>query len=323
MQSVIQVSSNAPAGATKDPSSSTDEPDTIRDYDNMFRIFYNYAPKLDAVDITEAYIQCKMLLNVADMYDALEVVGPRIDHHLLQFQSRLWKQIAKYPPSYLKLGYLARSRSIFSEALVHVVGQWPLGRPQLRGMPQAVQDLIEDKAADLEDLQTRIEARLLKLSLTTSRGERVNAHSHHLDWSAVAFFRSWIADNTQPLAPPAAKPVVAVGAAGAGAAPLSNPTPAAAARAPARTFRLIGQGGSAYLTHDECKRFAKLLPETYSRDLVRRFERRIDDLKSQARDIVRPLLRQGLQLELAAGAPGLVGVVCLTCTRIDEGEWPW
>jgi hypothetical protein len=328
MQSAIQL-------PNKDPPLDT-ESDTIRDYDNMFRIFYNYAPKLDSVDITEAYIQCKMLLNLADMYDALEVVGPRIDHHLLQFQSRLWKQIAKYPPSYLKLGYLARSRSIFSEALVHVVGQWPLGAPQLRGIPDTVLDLIEDKAADLEELQTRIEARLLKLSLSTSRGERVNPSSHHLDWMAAAFFRGWIADNTVPTAlpskaagpssaPPTAPAVMQDANPPSSALqrlPLSDPAPAAPTRAPARTFRLLGQGSQAYLTHDDCKRFAKLLPESYSRDLVRRFERRIDDLKNQAREIVRPLLRQGLQLELAGGSAA-AGVNYLTCCKVEEGEWPW
>ncbi|KAG7146919.1 hypothetical protein HYQ46_013307 [Verticillium longisporum] len=84
--------------------------DLLRDYDNLFRIFYNYHPQLDGVNIADAYVQCKSLLSLADQYDALAVVGPRVDHHLLQFQSRLWKQIAKYPISYLRLGYLARSR---------------------------------------------------------------------------------------------------------------------------------------------------------------------------------------------------------------------
>ncbi len=74
------------------------ENDTIRDYDNLFRIFYNHPPNLDSVNIANAYVQCKSLLNLADMYDALEVIGPRVDHHLLRFQGRLWKQIAKYPP---------------------------------------------------------------------------------------------------------------------------------------------------------------------------------------------------------------------------------
>ena len=104
----------------------------IRDYENLFRLFYNYPPIVNSVNIATAYSECKALLALADMYDALPVTGPRVDHHLLGFGSRLFKQIAKYPPSYLKLGYLARSRVIFSEALIHVVGQWPSALPHLQ-----------------------------------------------------------------------------------------------------------------------------------------------------------------------------------------------
>lgn len=117
------------ASPPADPASSNP---LIRDYDNLFRIFYNHSPILNSVNIASAYSECKSLLTLADMYDALSVVGPRIDHHLLRFSSRLFKQIAKYPPSYLKLGYLARSHIIFSEALTHVVGQWPARQSQRR-----------------------------------------------------------------------------------------------------------------------------------------------------------------------------------------------
>ena len=126
--------------------------DTFRDYDNLFRIFYNYSPALDSVNIANAYVECKSLLQLADMYDALGVIGPRVDHHLLQFQGRLWKQIAKYPPSYLKLGYMARSKAIFAEAMVHVVGQWPQGINQLRGqIAESVLELIEDKVDEMDE----------------------------------------------------------------------------------------------------------------------------------------------------------------------------
>ena len=53
------------------PAPETDPDDDIfRDYDNLFRIFYNYPPSLDAVNIANAYVECKSLLQLADMYDA-------------------------------------------------------------------------------------------------------------------------------------------------------------------------------------------------------------------------------------------------------------
>ena len=290
--------------------------ETLRDYDNLFRIFYNYAPALDPINIANAYIECKSLLNLADMYDAIEVVGPRIDHHLLQFQGRLWKQIAKYPSSYLKLGYLARSKVIFSEALVHVVGQWPLGANHLRQqLSDQVLDIIEDKVDMLEEEKAKIEGSLFRLTLLTSRGERVTPSNSYLDWTAVSLFRQWLAENTTP--PPAPNHKDTPRPHGSQQAPLPPPPPTANA---GRIYRLLGTGGQAYLSHEEVKRFLKLRPEEYSRENLRRFERRLDELKQMAQNIARPLMRNSLELDL--GRDG-AGVAWLTCTKIEERDFPW
>jgi hypothetical protein len=300
------------------------EDEIFRDYDNLFRIFYNYPPTLDAVNIPNAYVQCKSLLQLADMYDALEVIGPRVDHHLLRFQGRLWKQIAKYPPSYLKLGYLARSKAIFSEALIHVVGQWPAGAQQLRGqIPDPVIEIIEDKVDDLEELTSKIEGKLFRLTLTTSRGERVTPSNNYLDWLAMSLFRQWLAENTTP--PPA--PI------------LKSPHPSSTSshnhnhqnqlpKPPpvfntGRIYRLLGTGGSSYLAHDECKRFLRLTPDHYNRDNLRRFERRMEELKNLARETVRPLMRNFLELDLGSQGGNGGGMPYLTCTRVEGADFVW
>lgn len=296
------------------PQTSQDPLDDIfRDYDNLFRVFYNYPPALDPINIANAYVECKSLLQLADMYDALEVIGPRVDHHLLRFQGRLFKQIAKYPPSYLKLGFLARSKVIFSEALIHVVGQWPAGVNQLRGQtPESVMELIEDKVDELEELKSKIEGKLFRLTLTTSRGERVTPSNNWLDWMAMSLFRQWLAENTTP--PPA--PILKSPARNSTGAP---PPPPPMAMNTGRIFRLLGTGGSSYLQHDELKRFLRINPENYTRDNFRRFERRMDELKNLARDVVKPLMRNFLELDLGSGG----GLPYLTCTKVDERDFPW
>ncbi|KAJ5891825.1 uncharacterized protein N7473_008053 [Penicillium subrubescens] len=323
----------------------------IRDYDNLFRLFYNHAPVLNSVNIASAYTECKSLLALADMYDALPVTGPRVDHHLLGFGSRLFKQIAKYPPSYLKLGYLARSRVIFSEALIHVVGQWPAALPNLRNgsyapLPNSVLDLIEDKYEDLEDLKARVESKLFRLSLTTSRGERVGPSNAYLDWLTVSLFRQWLIENTTP--PPA--PILKNPSSSSGAAPpppigagsqTTSTKPTAPPDPTARVYRLIGSSSSqAYLAHDEVKRFLKLHPTPssdalYTRDTLKRFERKMDEIKRLAREIVKPLMRNFLELELKSGAEQAssaagshesspsTGLPYLTCTRVEEADLPW
>lgn len=289
--------------------------DTFRDYDNLFRVFYNYPPALDPVNIANAYVECKSLLQLADMYDALEVIGPRVDHHLLRFQGRLWKQIAKYPPSYLKLGYLARSKAIFSEAMVHVVGQWPQGVNQLRGqIAEPVLELIEDKYDEMDELKAKVEVKLFRLTLTTSRGERVTPSNNWLEWMAVSLFRQWLAENTTPPPAPILKSPRQPSSRG-GEAPVPPPPQPFNT---GRIFRLLGQGGNAYLGHDECKRFLKLSPDIYTRDNLKRFERRVEEIKNKARDTVKPLMRNFLELDLREG-----GLPYLTCTRIEPQDFPW
>lgn len=295
--------------------------DLLRDYDNLFRIFYNHPPALDPINIADAYIQCKSLVALADMYDALAVVGPRIDHHLLQFQSRLFKQIAKYPPSYLRLGYMARSKVIFAEALIHVVGQWPVGERHLRQtLPQQLVELIEDKVDELADTVAAVEGRLFRLSLTTSRGERVSPQTNYIDWLAVSLFRSWLADNTSPPPAPPPKPPSRSNVRGEPPGSSSSRGPPPPYSEPpylGRVYRLLGSSSPhAYLGHEECKRFLKLIPEQYSREGLRRFERKIEEMKSAAREVVAPLMRCSLQGS-AEGAGYLV------CTKVGAGDWVW
>jgi len=323
------------------------EQDLLRDYDNLFRIMYNYPPYLDGINIADAYVQCKSLLTLADQYDALAVVGPRVDHHLLQFQSRLWKQIAKYPISYLRLGYLARSRIIFQESLIHVVGQWPAGERSIRAaLPESVLDIIEDKVDELEETVSRIEARLFRLTLTNRSGERVTPATNYLDWLAVSLFRQWLADNTTPPMPPIperrgqrdtaasrARGGSSSSNASAAGGLLSNGRPGGHALVSVpplaslgRTYRMLGAGPSAdkgYLSHDECKRFLKLTPDLYSRDNLRRFEKRIEELKSMAREVVRPLMGSGLELEMGPGGRDAAGIAYLTCTTCSDRDLPW
>lgn len=297
------------------PQSPQDQDEILRDYDNLFRVFYNHSPALDTTNIANAYVECKALLQLGDMYDALDVIGPRVDHHLLRFQTRLWKQIAKYPPSYLKLGYLARSKAIFAEALVHVVGQWPVGAGQLRGhVPESVIDLIEDKMDDLEELKSKVEGKLFRVTLTTSRGDRVTPANSWMDWMAMSLFRQWLAENTTP--PPA--PILKDSSRNTNGQRSNAPAPPPVNTG--RIFRLIGMGGSAYLDHDALKKFLNINPEFYTRENLKRFERRVEEVKNLARDVAKPLTRNFLELDLGRDGGGLP---YLTCTRIDAHDYPW
>ena len=63
-------------------------------------------------------------------------------------------------------------------------------------------------------------------------------------------------------------------------------------------YRLIWSTSSqAYLPHDELKRFLKLHPTPssealYTRETLKRFERKMEEIKRLAREIVKPLMTQ-------------------------------
>lgn len=333
--------------------------EVLKDYDNLFRTMYQHPPSLDSVNIATAYTECKALLHLADMYDALEIVGTRVDHHLLRFGARLFKQIAKYPPSYLKLGFLARSRTIFTEALIHVVGQWPLAAPQLRGQVETgVMELLEDKVDELREMEERVEFKLWRLNLTTSRGERVTPSNDFLSWLAISLFRQWLAENTTPaptgILKDTSRPPAAINnqtntsssrsasrssthiasqriAPPPSTAPSTQPTPPPLNTG--RIYRLIGaspdssnSNAATYLTRDDLKRFLKspasqLGTDFYNRDNLRRFERRMEQVKAQAREIVRPLMGNFLELDIRDFGPAGLGY--LTCTRVEGRDLPW
>ena len=48
----------------------------------------------------------------------------------------------------------------------------------------------------------------------------------------------------------------------------------------------------------------------------------MDELKSMARDIVRPLMGSGLELDLGGSRAG-EGISYLTCTAVGNRDLPW
>ncbi|KAG6100568.1 hypothetical protein E4U30_004388 [Claviceps sp. LM220 group G6] len=289
----------------------------LRNYDNLFRIFYNCRPMLNNVRFVDAYRQCESLLRLADQYDALTVVRPCVEHHLLQFQSKLWMEVARHS-CYFEFSYRARSKVIFKEALIHTVGIWHLSQklPDL-DIPDFVLDMVERKVHELQEDVSRVEGQLFHLSLTTEQGYRVTASNDYLGWLAVSLFRQWLTENICNSESESDNDHHID----------DNNTTGPSVFDTCRAYRDIGSDSpSAFLDHKDCEAFLALNPQLHTPENLVRFEKRMADLKALARDVVRPLLRNNLELNV--DSPNISWEILdkplyFTCTTVEDDDIPW
>ncbi|KAG5968983.1 hypothetical protein E4U57_002422 [Claviceps arundinis] len=298
----------------------------LRNYDNLFRTFYNRRPMLENVNILRANIQCEFLLKLADQYDTLAVVRTYVEHHLLQFQSSLWESVAVLTHWYLHVSCMLRSKVIFKEALIHLVGIWYIfqEKPQSQfDIPESILDTAQRKVHELEENVSRVESQLFRLSLTTVQGEDVTPANDYLGWLVVSLFRQWLATSIKSQTGPARNSESESGD-GRDSDDKNDIPPNLSI---CRVFRDIGsKSPSAYLDHHDCEEFLALNSQLYTRKNLADFERRMTELKFWARDLVRPLLRNNLELDVAKFNDSDIvrqDLTYFTCSTIEDSEFPW
>ncbi|KAG5971470.1 hypothetical protein E4U58_007513 [Claviceps cyperi] len=168
-------------------------------------------------------------------------------------------------------------------------------RPHL-DVPDLAFDIAENK---VQETVSRMESQLFRLNLTTARGEHVDPAKDYMDWLAVCLFRQWLVDNIK-----------------------AQPGPAIC-----QVYRDLGSDSpSAFLGHKECEAFLALNPQLYTPENLDCLQKRMTDLKARARDLVRPLLHNSLELDVAKfNDPSeiLDKPLYFTCTTIDDDEIPW
>ncbi|KAG6105673.1 hypothetical protein E4U14_005001 [Claviceps sp. LM454 group G7] len=284
----------------------------LRNYGNLFRIFYNYRPMLEDAKVLLAFRQCQSLLRLADQYDALAVVRPCVEHHLLQFQSRLWESVSTNSRGFLEFSYLARSKAIFKEALIHTVGIWYLCIPErpVIDVPDFVLDIVEDKVYELQEKVSRVEGQLFRLSLTTEKGER------------------WLADNTKPQMWSACNNNNNDNESESDNSHHSDEVNALIPPIDIYyVYRKLGSDSpSAFLDHNDCEAFLALNPQLHTAENLVRFEKRVADLKALARELVRPLLHNNLELDVASpniSEESMNKPFYFTCNSVEDNDIPW
>lgn len=259
-------------------------------------MYYNRAPSVSTTNVSAALTQCEVIVSVATLYGSLNVVRPYLGNILSQFRHALFSAIAEDPPRWLKLSIPLESASIFSEALIHLVGCWPhcYWPTPAATIPKDMIDLITQKATRLNDLRREVDQELLTNSLSTEEGNLVTLASSPESWMVAQVFRDWMATQMRD-------------ARRADLAPHGN------------AYRLMRKGGDVYLpleTVSEALHGIRGKGKGWGS-----WAKVAEDLKALKEfgiGAVKPLVRNCLMLDVE-----VAGIRYLTCVDVGVEDFPW
>lgn len=164
-------------------------------YNDLFLMYYNRAPSVSTTSINAALTQCEVIVSIATFYGSLNVVRPYLGNIVSQFRHVLFAAIAEDPPRWFNLSIPLETGSIFSEALIHLVGCWPSWAwpTPMTTIASDMTELIKKKAKRLSDLRREVDQELLTNSLSAEEGNPVAFASFPESWMVAQVFRDWLA----------------------------------------------------------------------------------------------------------------------------------
>jgi len=247
-------------------------------------------------------------------------VRPYINDALQFFRRDLYIAILNDPPRYLLVGYMLQHRSIFEEAMVHIVGQhpaWPASwSVHSEHLPEMLHSIIDHKASQLSTAREYIDNRLLSSRISiygTPTASFPRDPDHFSAGYAAGLWHDWFRNALFNALPETANGdnsnnnsnVISLHGTHNG---LDKMGP---------TYRAIALAGTAYLDHDEV--FAQLpnLPKEICTSWST-LEPELAEIKRFAQNVVQPLVMNNSWLD-----PEAYGLEYLTCTELSACEFPW
>ncbi|KAF2490461.1 hypothetical protein BU16DRAFT_470223, partial [Lophium mytilinum] len=218
---------------------------------------------------------------------------------LSQFREALFVSIKNDPARWLSLSVDLESPSIYTEALIHLVGSypaWPWATPRSE-IAAGVHRLIKAKSQHLIKLSALVERDLFLNSIEGADGKYVTMESDFEAWMPAQMFRDWFCREVR--------------AAAFKNSDATNPMRIGA------LYRRIRKGGDAYLPFDEVLKTLMLRV----RNKTDSWSELADDLKmlkEYATKTVAEITTNKLLLDLEANTIGY-----LTCVEVTPADYPW
>ncbi|KAF1981286.1 hypothetical protein K402DRAFT_238842 [Aulographum hederae CBS 113979] len=265
-------------------------------YENLFLVMHNQSLRIDKRPWA-ALEQCEQLLKVSGIYRCMDLVGRHIGFALLELGNVLYGAIARDAPRWLHLAEEVKCSSIYKEALVHIVGSWPVykWRTPKRTLSPHVLRLIERKAERTRDLCSELHHDLFLNSIKADDDLPVTMVKDFETWIVVQAWRDWLSSEFVKILDPKTQ----------------NPDPSKVGR----VYRLLRKGGNAYLPQSQLVKRLKRKMEQYAWEEVG------DDLellKKYAQDLVERSLKNRLMLNADEMNLGYI-----TTVDIKDDDLPW
>ncbi|KAL2432447.1 hypothetical protein ABEF95_010998 [Exophiala dermatitidis] len=278
---------------------SNDNP-THKAWEWLFGIFYNREPAFVNNGLVAIVSEIIVLMEVADSVGSTDHVRDVVDLTLLRQDRLLWNSIMNNSVAWLELGRRVRSPTVFSEAAIHLIGQWcTLPENVKEQVSSDLRPLIERKA-DLLDLEKEaIEMRILghyPQFLLRTAAEKPGRPSYANDiymWMSVSFFRQWFAQN------------------------VSDDRTRRAPDGGLNFYTALSEGGQAYLSHTDFQEFHRFFPMSIKACHV--VEANMGVFKEDIKPLVEGLMVENTHLKRADCRT----ITWLTCATVERDELPW
>ena len=258
--------------------------------------------------------QIHAVLNIAAHYGATPALRSSLELLIKDFmQARtLWKAVADDPLDWLTISDAAKDAMVYEEALIHLVGSYPIYGERMRSepdVPAAIQSMVEKKSSELQHFKMAVDQELIMLNLEFEiepdrKGKKKEGSKRAVDddfgtAAAQTHYQWWQYIRRQFLL---------LQNPGRNADPASTPKLMS-------FYRSILAGGDSYLPpEDLIATWSSNLEACRNNKIIRET---LKHLKNEAAKIVTPLTKSTLQYEQKEE------LEYLTCVKIDKSDIPW
>ncbi|KIW97107.1 uncharacterized protein Z519_02499 [Cladophialophora bantiana CBS 173.52] len=272
---------------------------TNRAWDWLFGIFYNREPVFDDSSLATVLSCVISLIECAESIGSLDHVRDVVDLALMRQDNVLWTSILGNPHVWIELGRRVRSPAIYSEAAIHLVGQWgTMTDEEKTRLSEDIRVILDRKAGELALVKEAIEIRILghyPEFMRRSAADKPGRPSYSSDiymWMAVGFFRQWFSQN------------------------ISDDRTRRAPDGGFNFYAALHEGGQAYLNHMDFQEFHKYFPMSIKACHV--LEANMGVLKEDVKRFVDDLMIERTHLKRDEHE-----IYWLTCAKIEKEDMPW